>query len=122
MVGRAGRPQFDTHGVAVIMTSRDSTYKYQRLLAGQVMSAFRSKAPTTRRPCIRAYAHVLSHSPAHPVRWLLQVVESCLLSTLPEHLNAEIVLGTVKDVSQAIAWIRSTFLFTRVRANPQHYG
>lgn len=52
----------------------------------------------------------------------LQVVESCLMATLPEHLNAEIVLGTVKDVSQAIAWIRSTFLFTRVRANPQHYG
>jgi hypothetical protein len=36
MVGRAGRPQFDTHGVAVIMTSRDSTHRYQRLLAGQV--------------------------------------------------------------------------------------
>jgi hypothetical protein len=51
-----------------------------------------------------------------------QVVESCLLSTLPEHLMAEVVLGTVKDVAQAIAWIRSTFLFTRVRANPQHYG
>jgi hypothetical protein len=53
---------------------------------------------------------------------VLQVVESCLMATLPEHLNAEIVLGTVKDISQAIAWIRSTFLFTRVRANPQHYG
>lgn len=36
MVGRAGRPQFDTEGVAVIMTSRDSTSRYQRLLAGQV--------------------------------------------------------------------------------------
>jgi replicative superfamily II helicase len=39
MVGRAGRPQFDTHGVAVIMTSRDSTHKYQKLLAGQVICA-----------------------------------------------------------------------------------
>jgi hypothetical protein len=36
MVGRAGRPQFDQEGVAVIMTSRDSTHRYQRLLAGQV--------------------------------------------------------------------------------------
>jgi hypothetical protein len=36
MVGRAGRPQFDTEGVAVIMTSRDSSNRYQRLLAGQV--------------------------------------------------------------------------------------
>jgi ATP-dependent DNA helicase HFM1/MER3 len=85
MVGRAGRPQFDTEGVAVIMTSRDSTSRYQRLLAGQV-------------------------------------VESCLMANLPEHLNAEIVLGTIQDVPQAVAWIKSTFLFTRVRANPQHYG
>ena len=37
MVGRAGRPQFDTEGVAVIMTSRDSTGRYQKLLAGQVI-------------------------------------------------------------------------------------
>lgn len=52
----------------------------------------------------------------------VQVVESCLLANLPEHLNAEIVLGSIADVSQAIAWIKSTFLFTRVRANPRHYG
>jgi hypothetical protein len=44
------------------------------------------------------------------------------MANLPEHLNAEIVLGTIQDVPQAVAWIKSTFLFTRVRANPQHYG
>lgn len=52
----------------------------------------------------------------------LQVVESCLLTNLPEHLLAEVVLGSIQDMAQAITWIRSTFLFTRVRANPQHYG
>jgi ATP-dependent DNA helicase HFM1/MER3 len=36
MVGRAGRPQFDTEGVAVIMTCRDSINRYKQLLAGQV--------------------------------------------------------------------------------------
>eukprot|EP00775_Hariotina_reticulata_P011878 gene11878-12022_t len=85
MVGRAGRPQFDTEGVAVIMTSRDQAQKYQRLLTGQA-------------------------------------VESCLMASLPEHLNAEVVLGTITDVTEAIAWIKSTFLFVRARANPQHYG
>lgn len=38
MVGRAGRPQFDDEGVAVIMTSKDSTYRYQKMMAGQVRS------------------------------------------------------------------------------------
>ena len=31
MIGRAGRPQFDTSGVAVIMTSTDSVSKYKNL-------------------------------------------------------------------------------------------
>lgn len=34
MVGRAGRPQFDTEGVAVIMTQRDTEHRYQNLLNG----------------------------------------------------------------------------------------
>jgi hypothetical protein len=51
-----------------------------------------------------------------------QAVESCLMSNLAEHMNAEIVLGTIKDVPGAIQWIKSSFLFKRVRSNPQHYG
>jgi hypothetical protein len=51
-----------------------------------------------------------------------QAVESCLMANLAEHMNAEIVLGTIKDVPGAIQWIKSSFLFTRVRSNPQHYG
>jgi replicative superfamily II helicase len=52
----------------------------------------------------------------------LQAVESCLMASLPEHLNAEVVLGTITDVTEAIAWIKSTFLFVRARANPLLYG
>jgi ATP-dependent DNA helicase HFM1/MER3 len=40
MVGRAGRPQFDTEGVAVIMTCRDSINRYKKLLAGQVCGSW----------------------------------------------------------------------------------
>lgn len=36
MVGRAGRPQFDNEGVAVIMTSKDSIRRYQSMMTGQV--------------------------------------------------------------------------------------
>ena len=39
-----------------------------------------------------------------------------------EHLNAEIVLQTITDVSIALDWLKSTFLFTRIKKNPKHYG
>ncbi|ELT92384.1 hypothetical protein CAPTEDRAFT_102528 [Capitella teleta] len=51
-----------------------------------------------------------------------QLIESSLHAHLIEHLNAEIVLGTISDVSVAIEWLRSTFLYIRVMKNPQHYG
>lgn len=41
---------------------------------------------------------------------------------LVEHLNAEIVLHTVTDVTVALEWIRSTFLYIRALKNPTHYG
>lgn len=44
-----------------------------------------------------------------------EVLESQLLESVAEHLNAEIVLRTVTDVSLAIAWLRSTFMHVRVR-------
>jgi ATP-dependent DNA helicase HFM1/MER3 len=34
MVGRAGRPQFDTEGTAVIMTQKETAVRYQNLLNG----------------------------------------------------------------------------------------
>eukprot|EP00049_Salpingoeca_infusionum_P009351 m.155713 g.155713 ORF g.155713 m.155713 type:complete len:120 (+) comp14311_c0_seq18:1836-2195(+) len=34
MIGRAGRPQFDTHGVALILTRQSSKAKYESLLNG----------------------------------------------------------------------------------------
>ncbi|KAF3160446.1 Sec63 [Orbilia oligospora] len=34
MVGRAGRPQFDTTGIAVIMTRKDKKDKYERMISG----------------------------------------------------------------------------------------
>lgn len=41
---------------------------------------------------------------------------------LIEHMNAEIVLHTITDVSIALEWLRSTFLYIRVTQNPKHYG
>ncbi|XP_035691410.1 LOW QUALITY PROTEIN: probable ATP-dependent DNA helicase HFM1 [Branchiostoma floridae] len=51
-----------------------------------------------------------------------QIIESSLHKNLIEHLNAEIVLHTINDVTVALEWIRSTFLYIRVQKNPRHYN
>ncbi|XP_021087057.1 probable ATP-dependent DNA helicase HFM1 [Mesocricetus auratus] len=86
MIGRAGRPQFDTTATAVIMTRLSTREKYIQMLACN------------------------------------DTVESSLHRHLIEHLNAEIVLHTITDVSIALDWIRSTLLYIRALKNPSHYG
>ncbi|XP_078310394.1 putative ATP-dependent DNA helicase HFM1 isoform X2 [Crassostrea virginica] len=86
MIGRAGRPQFDTTATAVIMTKNQTKEKYESLVNGT------------------------------------QLIESSLHKNLIEHLNAEIVLHTINDISVAMEWIRYTFLYIRVMKNPRHYG
>ncbi|KAF3101005.1 Sec63 [Orbilia oligospora] len=86
MVGRAGRPQFDTTGVAVIMTRKDKKDKYERMISGT------------------------------------EKLESCLHLNLIEHLNAEIGLGTITDIESAKQWLRSTFLYIRMKSNPAYYN
>lgn len=44
-----------------------------------------------------------------------ELVESQLKSSFTEYLNAEIVLRTVKDVSMAVAWLKGSFFYIRVR-------
>lgn len=52
----------------------------------------------------------------------LSTLESSLHHALAEHLNSEIVLGAITDVSTAHTWLKSTFLFKRIQLNPAHYG
>ena len=37
-------------------------------------------------------------------------------------LNAEISLGTVSNVNDAVQWLGYTYLFVRMRKNPFVYG
>ncbi|KAH7306285.1 hypothetical protein KP509_22G005100 [Ceratopteris richardii] len=85
MCGRAGRPQFDNDGVAIIMTRKETVPLYENLLLG------------------------------------CEPVESELFTSIAEHLNAEIVLMTVSDVSRAIDWLMCSFLYVRIKKNPAHY-
>ncbi len=50
------------------------------------------------------------------------VLESSLHLNLSEHLNSEIGLGTITDVSSAKHWLRNSFLYQRMQRNPQYYA
>lgn len=49
-------------------------------------------------------------------------IESQFTAGLVDHLNAEIVLGTVTNVREAVAWLGYTYLYVRMRQNPLAYG
>ena len=49
-------------------------------------------------------------------------VESQMVGALPDNLNAEVVLGSVRSVADAAAWMGYTYLYVRMLCNPQLYG
>ncbi|WP_290815954.1 DEAD/DEAH box helicase [Halovivax sp.] len=48
-------------------------------------------------------------------------IESGLADTLDTHLNAEIAMGTIESVGDAIDWLETTFFAVRKEANPAAY-
>lgn len=49
-------------------------------------------------------------------------IESQYLESLADNLNAEVALGTVTNVEEAVKWLSYTYLYVRMRANPLVYG
>ncbi|CDR96330.1 U5 small nuclear ribonucleoprotein [Babesia bigemina] len=49
-------------------------------------------------------------------------IESQLVSSLPELLNAEVVLGNVTTRKDAVIWLRDTYFAVRMRKEPRLYG
>ena len=86
MMGRAGRPQYDTLGEGIIITNH-SELQYHLSLNNQQLP-----------------------------------IESQLITQLPDQLNAEIVLGTVSNVKEAVNWLAYTYLYVRMLRSPSLYG
>lgn len=86
MLGRAGRPQFDTHGEGIIITQHSELQYYLSLLNVQLP------------------------------------IESQYISKLADNLNAEIVLGSIRDRDDAVEWLGYSYLYVRMRENPTLYG
>jgi activating signal cointegrator complex subunit 3 len=86
MIGRAGRPGFDTEGKALVMVEESKKSFYKKFL------------------------------------YLPFPVESCLEERMCENLNAEIAIGTISSVADAVGYLTWTFFARRVAANPSYYG
>ncbi|XP_043498023.1 activating signal cointegrator 1 complex subunit 3 [Polistes fuscatus] len=84
--GRAGRPQFDTSGHAIIITTHNKLSHYLSLLTNQIP------------------------------------IESSFITYLADNLNAEIALGTISNVEEAVEWLSYTYLFVRMKLNYLQYG
>ena len=86
MIGRAGRPGFDTEGKALVMVEESKKSFYKKFL------------------------------------YLPFPVESCLEERMCENLNAEISIGTIKSIKDAVGYLTWTFYARRVAVNPSYYG
>ncbi|KAJ4729267.1 DExH-box ATP-dependent RNA helicase [Melia azedarach] len=67
----------------------------------------------TRRDTVHLYENLLNGC---------EIVESQLLSCVTEHLTAEIVQMTVSDITRAIEWMKCSYLYVRMKKNPQNYA
>ncbi|XP_055327556.1 U5 small nuclear ribonucleoprotein 200 kDa helicase-like [Paramacrobiotus metropolitanus] len=86
MLGRAGRPQYDTKGEGILITNHSELQFY--------LSLMNQNLP----------------------------IESQMIGKLADLLNAEIVLGTIQTVKDAVDWLGYTYLYVRMRQNPGLYG
>ncbi|KAK7480723.1 hypothetical protein BaRGS_00027984, partial [Batillaria attramentaria] len=49
-------------------------------------------------------------------------IESQFINSLTDNLNAEVALGTVTNIEEAVKWLSYTYLYVRMRINPLVYG
>lgn len=86
MMGRAGRPQYDSEGEGIIITQHSELQYYLSLMNKQLP------------------------------------VESQYVKKLVDNLNAEIVMGSVQNLREAVNWLGYTYLYVRMLRNPTLYG
>ena len=89
MLGRAGRPGYDDRGYAWVIADRSDADRYRTLLdEGKTIESRLAERPDA---------------------------DADVASDLAVHLNAEIALGTVTDVEDAMDWLETTFYYVRAQ-------
>jgi replicative superfamily II helicase len=90
MLGRAGRPGYDDRGYAWVVCDRSDADRYRTLLTdGKTIESRLAEAPDGDG--------------------------ENLATDLAVHLNAEIALGTIADVEDAMDWLETTFYYVRAQ-------
>jgi replicative superfamily II helicase len=67
---------------------------------------------------------VCDRSEADKYRRLLREgkeIESRLADDVDSHLNAEIAMGTIRDLDDVMSWLETTFYYVRARSEPEAY-
>ncbi|XP_019161506.1 PREDICTED: DExH-box ATP-dependent RNA helicase DExH17 isoform X3 [Ipomoea nil] len=67
----------------------------------------------TRKETVHLYENLLNGC---------ELVESQLLPCITEHLTAQIVQLTVSDITKAIEWMKCSYLYVRMKKNPENYA
>jgi replicative superfamily II helicase len=99
MLGRAGRPGYDDRGYAWVICDGSSADTYRQLLAdGKTIESRLADRNGTDRG---GNGQTGAEGPA--------------ATDLAVHLNAEIALGTVKDVDDAMDWLETTYYYVRAQ-------
>ncbi|KAJ4471946.1 Sec63-domain-containing protein [Lentinula lateritia] len=109
MLGRAGRPQFDTYGEGIIITKGEELQYYLSLLNAQlpIESQLLGGGATD-----SSGTGTLSNA-LGPGKGSTKIVDA---------LNAEIVLGNIRTLTDAVDWLSYTYLYIRMLASPSLYG
>src|SRR6056297_99473 len=50
-----------------------------------------------------------------------KAIEARLAAELESHLNAEIAMGTIRDLSDVMDWLETTFYYVRAESKPEEY-
>ncbi|UPW01822.1 DEAD/DEAH box helicase [Halorussus gelatinilyticus] len=102
MLGRAGRPEYDDVGYGWVVCDHSEADKYRRLLReGKEIESRLAEGPDSGDSGSR---------------------RSSSGGDLDAHLNAEIAMGTIRDLGDVIDWLETTFYYVRAKSNPDAYG
>ncbi|SRR6266702_306107 len=118
--GRAGRPGFETSGEGYICTTEDKLQHYLDAVTSQV--AHRALISTCYRLTIYADSHRVTVCTSSYGKTVTDILLSRFVKGMVNAMNAEIALGTVTTVHDAVRWLGYTYLFVRMQKTPTIYG
>ena len=118
--GRAGRPGFETSGEGYICTTEDKLQHYLDAVTSQVPHC--AIVPACSRLTECADSHRVTVCTSSYSKTVTDIHLSRFVKGMTDSMNAEIALGTVTTVQDAVRWLGYTYLFVRMQKSPTLYG